>query len=41
MPKKLSESLPDELKQVINEWSNLPEHIKQAIMALVKTQAKT
>ena len=28
--------LPPELQEILNRWDGLPEHIKQAIMALVK-----
>ncbi len=34
---KLSNKLASELAQVVVAWPNLPEHIRAAIMALVKT----
>jgi hypothetical protein len=34
---KLSDKSEAELAQIVAAWPNLPEHIKWAIMALVKT----
>jgi hypothetical protein len=32
-----TQDLPADLAQIVTAWPNLPEHIKAAIMALVKT----
>ncbi len=29
--------IPSDLQEIINNWQNLPEHIKETIMNLVRT----
>jgi hypothetical protein len=31
---------PPELQEIINQWENLPEHVKQTIQMLVETVGK-
>ena len=33
-------ALPPELQKIINQWENLPEHIKQTIQMLIETAGK-
>jgi hypothetical protein len=35
---KQAETMPPELLKIVEAWPELPEHIRQAIMALVGTQ---
>jgi hypothetical protein len=35
---KQAETIPPELMKIVEAWPNLPEHIRQAIMALVGIQ---
>jgi hypothetical protein len=36
-----TKKLPPDLKEIVTIWSELPEHIKAAIKALVETYTKT
>jgi hypothetical protein len=37
---ELAESEYPELEQIITAWPELPEHIKEAVKALIQTQKK-
>jgi hypothetical protein len=37
MQEKQLQNLPDELAEIVSVWTELPEHIKAAIKALVQT----
>jgi hypothetical protein len=37
---KSADSLPDDLEEIVTVWPKLPEHIKQAINALIQTSLK-
>ncbi|MHC4266808.1 MAG: hypothetical protein ACYSUK_12895 [Planctomycetota bacterium] len=34
---KKPQNLPPELAEIVEAWPNLPEHIRQAVMALIRT----
>ena len=36
----LTAKLPDDLAEIVSAWPNLPEHIKDAVKALIQTEKR-